>query len=285
MNFAIESAGNPARAVGIHGTDKGYAPPALLASVIGAPRAKIVDVTMYDGEPILEKRLHLLENVVDTFVLVQARRTHSGLVKDVVEPPAHPKIVHVVIDEFPPMPGEFGLTEPWISPDSREAWWRERYQRDYGMRFVDPAKHDIAIFGDVDEIPDPAVLVDLRKRDAFAPVHLEMTFLVHTVEWQKSEPWHKAFACAVPFDGSPTDIRSSEPVKIIRNSGWHCSSFFDAERQVQKLKNFAHQEYADQAADVEVIRDRLARGKDPYGRGSAHDAVRAPPDVAWLHFA
>jgi beta-1,4-mannosyl-glycoprotein beta-1,4-N-acetylglucosaminyltransferase len=284
MDFAIESMGNPARVVGIHGTDKGYAPPALLSAVLGMPRSLIVDVIMYDGEPIVEQRIRLLDRVVDTFVLVQARYTHSGLRKELVNPPAHPKIAHVILDEFPPMPEDFGLTEPWIRPETREAWWRERYQRDYGKTYLDTLdkKFDIAVFSDADEIPDPSVLADLRRRDVTTPVHLEMAFLVHTPEWHKREGWHKAFVCGLPCPGSPTEIRNSDPAKIIRHAGWHCSSFFDADRQVQKLRHFAHQEYAAQTKDVETIRDRLARGKDPYGRSAAYDAEKTTA-YAWLH--
>jgi hypothetical protein len=276
--FAIESVGNPATAVGLHGTDKGYTPPALIASVLGCPSKKIADVMSYDGEPIFEKRLRLLGRVVDTFVLVQARYTHSGLPKAIVEPPAHPKIRHVIIDEFPPMPPDFGYGDPWILPETREAWWREKYQRDFGAQCVSGA--DIVVFSDVDEIPDPAVLVDLQVSDvSHGPVHLGMAFLVHSPEWQKREPWFQAFVCA-PNIKNPTSVRTGVPARVIQNAGWHCSSFFDVDRQIQKIRSFAHQEHANET-DPDIIRQRFESGKDPYGRGAEYDCYKTP-EFLWL---
>lgn len=279
-DFAIESVGNPAAVIGIHGTDKGYAPPALVASVLGNPKAKIVDVMSYDGEPIFETRLRLLENVVDTFVLVQARYTHAGLPKPLIEPPAHPKIRHVIIDEFPPMPADFGLTESWIRPEAREAWWREQYQRDFAITVI-PGVDSIHIYSDVDEIPDPAVLADLRVSDVREPVHLEMAFLVNSPLWQKREPWHKAFVCLGGVT-NPTEIRNSQPQRVLKNAGWHCSSFFGVDRQIQKIQSFAHREFAAEI-DPETIRARFESGKDPYGRGPEFDAQKTDAFV-WLHF-
>lgn len=110
LDFAVESFGNPYAVIGIHGTDKGYAPPALVASTLGTRwngSGKIYDVFSYDGEPILKTRLKMLYKVVDEFVIVEARITHAGQPKDLTFDPKEyaewmPKITYVVIDEFPP---------------------------------------------------------------------------------------------------------------------------------------------------------------------------------------
>lgn len=273
MAFAIESFGDPFSVVGIHGTDKGYCPPGLLASVVGS--GAFVDVFPYDGEPILETRLKLLWNLVDVFVVVEARQTHSGLPKEpAFDPkkyaPYASKIRHVVIDEFPPAPPGFGRGKPWIRPESADAWWREMYQRDYFLSLDLPADATY-IVSDVDEIPDPYVLATLRV-DGIA--HLDMAFLVHRPCWQKGEPWCRAFVSSGKPARSPTDIRCSRPVRVVENAGWHCSSFFDVDSQVRKLRHYAHREHAGQADDPEAIRRRLETGKDPYGRSAEYDCVR-----------
>jgi len=287
MRFAIESFGDPSRVVGIHGTDKHYAPPALLTATLGSEK-KFVDCVVYDGEPILETRLKLLDSVVETFLIVEARFTHAGEPKDLAYDPekfkqwAH-KIRYLVIDEFPPMPPRFvfGRDMPWVK-DNGEAWWREQYQRDYVTGFIPEGSR--VIVSDIDEIPDPARLLDLPDLDTKA-IHLEMAFLVHQPFWQKREPWAKAFVCSADYlkeRKSPTRIRTERPEIVWPRAGWHCSSFFDVDRQIQKIRSFAHREFAGET-DPEVIRQRFETGKDPYGRGPVYDCFHTT-DHVWLMF-
>jgi beta-1,4-mannosyl-glycoprotein beta-1,4-N-acetylglucosaminyltransferase len=80
--------------------------------------------TFFNELDILEIRLNILKNVVDKFVLVEATRTHQGKEKPLYfsENKARykefeDKIIHIVIDEYPPYEG-------------KSAWVLERYQRD-----------------------------------------------------------------------------------------------------------------------------------------------------------
>lgn len=294
MAFAIESYGDPSKVVGMHGTDKGYAPRSLIASLFGRPAGTIIDCVSYDGEPILEKRLKILGGVVHTFVIIEARTSHSGEPKPLrfdidTFAPWKDRIVYKVIDEFPDMPDDFGLTEPWIRPESREAWWREKFQRDACVAALDDNRvlldvcNPWVVVADVDEIPDPAVLVELPARGDCC-YHLDMAFLVHTPRWKKREAWSKAFVC--PADmlrrSSPTDLRNSLPLHVIDNAGWHCSSFFDVDRQIEKIRHFAHREHAAEI-DVDTIRGRFERGEDPYGRGPRYQCVPTT-EFTWLEY-
>jgi beta-1,4-mannosyl-glycoprotein beta-1,4-N-acetylglucosaminyltransferase len=290
MRFAIESFGDPSAVIGIHGTDKGYCPRCLVAATIPHPRSHtVVDCVSFDGEPILKTRFTMLRHVVDTFVVVESRVTHAGepkkLTFDINDyPDVKDKIRYVVIDEFPPMPEGFGADIPWCTPESAEAWWRERYQRNVCKDHV--AGHDVVIVSDVDEIPDPAVLEDSLADivNAGGPVHLDMAFLVHAPNWQKREEWIRAFVCPVAafVDIDPTEVRCSMPTHVIKRAGWHCSSFFDVARQIRKVQHFAHREFSRETS-ADLIRRRFEQGKDPYGRGAEFDCFDTV-EHAWLLF-
>lgn len=277
LQFAIESFGIPSTAVGIHGVDKSYAPPALLTAVLGSEN-RVVDCWMYDGEPIAEARMKLLDSIVDAFVVVESKYSHSGEPRELCFPYRnHPKVRYVVIDDFPPAPDKFGEAWPWVKGNV-DSWWRECFQRDALVQAVKPGER--VIVSDVDELPDPSVVADLDVSKG--PVHLQMAFLVWSPKWEKkSEPWAKAFVCAAEHfaNASPTAIRVGAPEVVYPDAGWHCTSFFDVEAQIRKINHFAHREHAGETQrDVVLRRQRL--GKDPYGR-EGHDCEETDRHL-WL---
>ena len=287
LDFAVESFGNPYAVVGIHGTDKGYSPAALVASTLGVrwSGGKVYDVFSYDGEPILKTRLKMLYNVVDEFIIVEARVTHAGKPKDLTFNAQEyaqwmSKITYVVIDEFPPNTeeGQASLTD---------SWWREKYQRDEASKHI-TGEPGMVICGDVDEIPDPAVLAELPPGFA-QPIHLGMAFLVHQPWWKKREPWIRAFVCSTEYaaQNSLTDTRLAldlgKQVRAVPDAGWHCSSFFDVDTQIRKVQHFAHREFA-MEIDPEVIKTRFENGKDPYGRSEETYNCDKTMEYVWLKF-
>lgn len=274
MSFAIESFGHPQTAIGMHGTDKGYCPPALMSAALGKSPRRIVDCMMYDGEPILKTRLALLERVVDSFVIVESRVSHSGCAKDlqfpIHFPNGHPKVTYVVIDEFPETPADFGAEYPWVREDSKDAWWKEQYQRDTAKAHVTGPPNTMVMVSDVDELPDPDMVLRLAASTDIdtEPVHLHMPFLVYAPCWLKQETWTRAFACTIQtMPDSLTHQRCSGATsgRVVGHAGWHCSSFFDVETHIRKVNHFAHREHGNEI-DPEVIRDRITNGKDPFGR-------------------
>lgn len=93
--------------------------PAPAPAAPAPPRAPRVDVILFNGEPVLALRLAYLTPHVDAFVIVEARRAHSGAVKlpgggyyhtqpefaDVIQRAREHRPVYVLtIPEFPPFP-------------------------------------------------------------------------------------------------------------------------------------------------------------------------------------
>ncbi len=267
-----------------------------------ADRVLVFDTFSYNGEPIAELRLEYLAPHIDCFVLVEARYSHSGVLKQelYVDKNAHwitpyvesGKLVVLVIDEFPAMPVDWPLKagdSSYMNERSYESWFREQYQRDIAVEYL--AKHYsqreyLVICSDVDEIVNADTIRGLRSQ-YFAlcdPAYFEMKFYYYNFAWIKKHPWYKAF---VINDmglrrGTLSSYRNRKYAsQIVPNGGWHASYFMDAEGLRNKLEAFAHRECdLEERKTDEHLRACLMEGKDIAGRGADDDCVAA--DVAGL---
>ena len=106
---------------------------------------------------VLDIRLHVLNDVVDKFVIVEASFTHTGNPKDFIFEQNKgrfadfaDKIIHIKLTEKPDPPS-CGI------PDERK-WFLENFQRNAIVQGLSAAKPtDIIMVSDCDEIPDPKV--------------------------------------------------------------------------------------------------------------------------------
>jgi len=124
---------------------------------------KIYDCFTFANElDVLDIRLHELDALVDTFVLVEAPRTFRGEEKPLQfdlnrERYARfaSRIVHIVVSDIP-------------LPVNGDRWIPQIYQRRAIVRGLPQcAPDDIVMVSDVDEIPDPALLgaeIDALRR-------------------------------------------------------------------------------------------------------------------------
>ena len=102
---------------------------------------KIIDCFVFNDEiDLLEKRLRLLDSVVDKFVLVESKFTHAGTPKPLyfnenIEKfkSYEDKIIHIVIDEFPESI-IYDPTESDVDETHQIHWFRENYQRNEILR-------------------------------------------------------------------------------------------------------------------------------------------------------
>lgn len=112
---------------------------------------------LFNEIDLLELRLNELWEVVDVFVIVEARQTFTGNYKPLCLP-AHeerlskymPKIRYVVVDEF---------------PEGMSNWGKEEYQRNaLKNETSDIQPNDVVIFSDLDEIPCAKVVQSIVAR-------------------------------------------------------------------------------------------------------------------------
>ncbi len=241
-------------------------------------RLPIVDVTTYNGEPIMERRLRYLAPLVDAFVIVEAAHTHAGHRKPAYyfdvnakafEPYAS-KIKFVRIDSFP--------------PHVVGAWAREKYQRDaaLGVLLAVRAAADadaaggrgglVAVVADSDEVPTADALATLATPGVMhrhPVVHLDMAMMYYSPHTMVQDMWRKAFAvCASVLTPatSLTELRAWDPhAALMPGAGFHLSFFMTPDEVRRKIESYAHREF-----DTDEVKSRIdanvLAGRDVLGR-------------------
>jgi beta-1,4-mannosyl-glycoprotein beta-1,4-N-acetylglucosaminyltransferase len=223
---------------------------------------KIIDAfTFYNELDLLLYRLSALDHVVDYFIIVEATKSHAGKDKELFfENNKHlyekflPKIIHIIDED---------LIVPEIS--AGQQWYNEIHQRDEiyrGLEILDPLLHpgDYLCITDLDEIPDPKILLDLKNEKInhdFAA--LEMDFYYYNLNCKIMEQWYHGKVIKYGFFKRTPNItcnklRMGRPISMIHKAGWHLSYFGDGEFIKNKLENFAHQEFnKEQYTNVDTI--------------------------------
>lgn len=252
----------------------------------------VIDCFPYNGEEVVELRIKYLYEVVDHFVIVESRYTHSGRLKPFLYFERNrdtfasymAKITYLIIDVFPsPDPNwleSFGKQYP--DETLKRSWWRECYQRSYGHEYVKrtfAGTPFIISMCDADEIPRVDVLADCRilyDKLSESPIYLEMAFFYYNFMWVKKMRWYYAFLLNDKYNAHECNfVRCRIPREnYIPNGGWHFSYFFSKDNIRRKLVSFAHLECnQDQFKTEEFLERCLSHGIDIADRGDAEDLV------------
>jgi beta-1,4-mannosyl-glycoprotein beta-1,4-N-acetylglucosaminyltransferase len=241
---------------------------------------KIIDCFIFNNEiDLLKQRFELLNGVVDHFVLVEAKQTHSGINKvthfDEVKSEFSKfldKIEHIIVD----LPNEFlyDPTESDVEEYLKINWFRENYHRNEilrGLYNLDLIDHDIILISDIDEIPDPS---KLNKFISSIPVG---EFRIQTQKWFC---WDLDRLYNLTWPGTAgirwIDLKKTTP-QIIRSQrydnqyknnselfGWHCSWFGGVNQIMSKLSSFAHQELKE--ITIGDIENKMTMNLDIHGQ-------------------
>lgn len=250
----------------------------------------VIDCIPFFNElDILKLRLHILDPLVDRFVIEEATHTFSGLPKDLCFEKNRemfeeflPKITYLVVDN---------------SPEEISTHERDKFQKNaLAKALTDASDEDVLILSDVDEIPNPAVLQELVKRfDPDKIYHLAQrnfycylnmeevsgNLLSITGEFPGVERrmWlgTKVFAKKNIPESGIIDLREilpEDPRSVrVADGGWHfgymgsCHETDVSRRVGTKVVAAAHQEYNTEDVLAEV-KDRLILGEDIFGRNA-----------------
>lgn len=283
-------------------------------------RNRIIDVTLYNGEPVLALRLAYLADDVDQFIIVEARHTHAGAEKlpngglyserpDVVAILAlyGDKVRVVVLDRFPEMPEDWPAqrqADKFIQPDAYPAWFREMYQRDFitaellaAVPVPVPTFYTVC---DLDEIPSTNFLRFVRTATTEQlrnPLHIQMKMYYYSFAWVKSARWAKAFVisheCLADFaeagvtlsdvrnPNSANALKRWQPAMTGETCGWHLSYFLSRAGIRRKLEAFAHRECDSEAVKASAHIDAcFAEGRDLFDRKGDEQLYPTPPTEA-----
>lgn len=251
-------------------------------------------IPFFNELDILKLRLGVLEPYVDRFIIEESTMTFSGeakelcfeknkeLFKDYLD-----KITYIVVDDTP------------VEAKSHERDYFQKNRLIEGLKEVGATEDDVIIFGDVDEIPNPAVLEDIIKNfDKDKVYHLaQRNFYVYMNNEEKSgtlksitgefpdvpqadRKWLGTKITSIkniPEEGivrlrdliAVTDERSVR----VADGGWHFGYMGGykesnpAKRIGVKVKAAAHQEYNDREVLAETM-DHLVLGQDIFGRAA-----------------
>jgi beta-1,4-mannosyl-glycoprotein beta-1,4-N-acetylglucosaminyltransferase len=225
---------------------------------------KIYDVFNFFNElEILDIRLNILNDHVDYFVLVESTLTHSGLPKELLyEKNKHlfkkfeHKIIHYVIDT--PLKDFEDARKRILDPHTTELekdilnkamqsdniplgdnnYLRDFYEKESVKKpLINLQDNDFCYISDLDEIWNPAALVDYSKDDIYK---YKQEAYVYFLNNRSNEDWNGwVGTIATKYKNIKhaclNDLRTARKMKytVINNGGWH----FTFQGGIQKIKD------------------------------------------------
>lgn len=244
-------------------------------------------IPFFNEIDILNLRLHVLEPLVDRFIIEEATVTFSGEPKELCFEKNKelfkeflPKIEYIVVDN---------------SPADMTTHERDKFQKNaLASGLQNASDEDVIILSDVDEIPNPKVLKEIIDHfDADKVYHLAQRMFycylnmeevsgnllsttgefpgVERKMWLGTKVFGKK---SIPKEGiiflREASTMAPEAVRV-PDGGWHfgymgSSKESDISKRIgEKVVAAAHQEYNNQDTLAEA-KDRLLLGQDMFGR-------------------
>ena len=232
-------------------------------------------MTFFDEDILLEVRLNILKDIVDFFIIVEAKQDHQGKSKNLNFKPDRyrefkDKIIYKVIDRLE-LNQDTKLAKNWA-----EGHLRDQFQRNYILKVlnsINVTKEDIIIISDLDEIPDPNVLKELNF-DKFKIGICEQKFFSYKFNLIRPNfKWYGSRMCKFKNLKTPQYLRNLKVkkkvfnfinnIKLIKNCGWHFSYLKTPELIIKKLESFAHSEKnIDAIKNIDKIKKKIDLGLD-----------------------
>jgi beta-1,4-mannosyl-glycoprotein beta-1,4-N-acetylglucosaminyltransferase len=247
---------------------------------------KIIDCFIFANEvELLKYRLAVLYNVVDKFVIVEAKHTFSGIEKELsynknkkLFQKYEDKIIHIVVD--------LPYKQPDIDYTTDQQWQNEYTQRNaimQGLVQIELAPEDIIIISDADEIPDPDNLKKVKEVDpGFTALRLEQDYYYYNLSSKFVDRWYYAvmikYGYLMENRLTPQECRHAPRFGIFNKGGWHLSYFGDVSFIQKKIRSFSHQQYnKEEYTNDENIKNCIKNSTDLFHRDNKyHSMVKVP---------
>jgi len=240
----------------------------------------IVDSFIFYNEiALLNYRLEILNEFVDYFILVESTHTFTGKEKPLyynenksMFEKFNKKIIHIIVKDFP-------YKYPNINFAHKHQWQNEYFQRNCIFRGIQVLKdkfknEDIILTSDVDEIPDPNILLKIKNntlifdKKNLNKLALDMYYYNLNYRLGEGQNWNgiKLLTWETYKNINLTfqQMRIWEhtnPVRAIPYGGWHLSYFGDIDFIIKKIQSFAHQEYNnDNYLNKEKLKNAIEKG-------------------------
>jgi beta-1,4-mannosyl-glycoprotein beta-1,4-N-acetylglucosaminyltransferase len=258
---------------------------------------KIYDSFLFFNElEILKLRMNILNDVVDYFVVVESTITFSSKPKQLLfQENKHlfdefkDKIIHVIVDDTPTSFLEINYIKDCKTdydilknkilkyvdespnwPREQFQWGIETYQRESIIKGLTGCNdNDIIIVSDVDEIPNPLEITNLKNSDINDVFEFKQNMFFYYINMLKQTDWSGPKSCSFKTlkNISLNSLRQNiHTTNIINNGGWHFSFMGGEEKIIEKIESYAHQEYNNPYIKNN-IKDNIKNNMDPFFRG------------------
>jgi len=214
-----------------------------------SPRVTILDITMYNGEPVLFFRLAMLYDKVDHFYIIESNYTFDGKEKDILHKDLNAALFEPYKDKihwFVPPEGQ-DLVK--LSQEDRKRNLRDaslkRIEEDLENGII--SKPFVSIISDVDEIITPSDLDAFQPGKKYhtlatnVPIRFRMDSFEYNLNWKRKKK--RITAYTLPDKKLTTQVLDSPGRKSINalqaanqiDSGFHLSNFFGIDELARKM--------------------------------------------------
>ncbi|MBC7490148.1 MAG: hypothetical protein H7240_09550 [Glaciimonas sp.] len=266
---------------------------------------KIYDCFLFFNElDLLELRLNVLNKYVDYFVIVESAITFQGGDKEFFFEKNknrfaqfENKIIYFKVEKY-----ELDFANlPFIAePKNADAivlnkiykfidacqnfdkktqfWWgNEFFQREClwrALAVADIAPGDLILLSDLDEIPNPSGIVEVRSRISVdSPLYFKQHEFCYYLNYYHNSDW--IGTCGFVFSKYATlsmnairpagkSINVSSP-SVVKNGGWHFTSIGNVEAIKNKIRSWGHREF-NTAATLSSVEYNVKHGYDIFRR-------------------
>jgi beta-1,4-mannosyl-glycoprotein beta-1,4-N-acetylglucosaminyltransferase len=256
---------------------------------------KIYDCFNFFNElEILEMRLNILYEYVDYFVIVESSVTHTGLDKEFLFEKNKEKfskfldkIILFKVDDTPKnfrdLPDTSDDTVKLIyefiskqttrfNRDKQPDYGRDFFQKECIRRpLIKCDDDDIILISDVDEIPNPDIILNLKDLDLDNNRYsLNQMMYYYYLNVFKESTWYgtKISKYKNIKDLSFNEVRGDESLTIkIPNGGWHFSFMGGPEMVKTKILSYSARDMANEYV-LSTIQQNIENNIDPFLRGT-----------------
>ena len=244
---------------------------------------KIYDCFSYwDEDLLVDLRLHILDDYIDYFVIVEGNKTWQN----------NSKKLKFDINKFKKFKDKILYVPVKDMPDGENPWIRENFQRNCITRGLDSSEpEDLIIISDADEIPNLKNVKEYIKNKRYAVFKQKAFYYKLNMHNITLPNWYGSRVCKKKYLKSPQWLRNLKFKKrpfwridkyrlnsIIEEGGWHFCNLKEPKDLLYKYKNMAETKdsfFAKEGLDskidskyltVEQIEESIKEGRNLVGK-------------------
>jgi beta-1,4-mannosyl-glycoprotein beta-1,4-N-acetylglucosaminyltransferase len=217
---------------------------------------EIIDTFHFNNEiELLDLRVHILEDIVDKFIVKEADETFTR----------NPKKCLAALYDHPKV-----FTHKVELPDGTP-WERDTYQKTAKVNLDEfgISSDALIMMSDVDEMPSVEAIHRMTTELKYGMLcrFMQRPFQRFLNVEQIGQPWSGTRVCLASTYHLLNDGNFSHhmPAYSIGKGGWHWSFLGDTEMIIDKIKSYGHTQF-NTPETIRLIDERVANSQDVLGR-------------------